>query len=387
MPRNDGWFTLREGALIRHARKEKQETQEALAEYMEVDVRTVRNWESGKTTLTDWHRRQNLAAHLSISLETFNTAIETDFTVEEAQKELLHAKNLFDTGKFTSAYAIGDRLLTTLTRQVKKGETSLMPELACSLYFAGHAASIAENDPPKALSIFKQLEDVARELQNDDWLCLALTYQGEMYRRLRKNDQAIEILTNVPQGPGVDVYIRGNRAQLLARAYGKSQDWKKAERLLGEAKELASQEEKRTSDIYVCYSLCGVYEEYARLFMHNAPQRSLHYMQLAKKYAPSAPRWRIPLLLTEGEILLRAVGRAEVREPKRALHEPDYEIGKKLILKAIHLAREGGHKRQEWHATRLPQRFQREQAILGIIAQDLEEGLKPQAVGDPGDDY
>ncbi|HEU5382803.1 MAG TPA: helix-turn-helix domain-containing protein [Ktedonobacteraceae bacterium] len=387
MSKEDSWFTLNLSALIKDAREKKQETQDALAEYIGVDPKTIRNWENGKTALTDWRKIQKLAEHLSIPLEAFNVVEQRDFTSQEAREAIFQAKKLFDEGKFSSAYDIGDSLLSNLTRQVKGGEKGILQEYANALYFAGHAASIAKNDPQKALSSYKRLEKAAEELQDDNWLCLALTYQGEMYRRQRKYKRAIDVLKSAPQGPEIDVFLRGNCAQLLARAYGKTGQRKKAVEMLKLAEDLALREAERASDIYVCYTLCGVYEEYARHLMHDSPARSLQYIKLAKKQALPAPRWQIPLLLTEGEILLRAVGRTEVRNPKLALRERDYETGKLLIVEAMRLAKEGGHKRQEQRATRLPQLFQREQMTWNHIALDLAESLRPPSSYDPGDDY
>ncbi len=383
MSRNDNWPTLREGLLIKEARKKNKETQEAFAEYMDVDVKTVGNWETGRTT-PGWQQKKRLATHLSIPFEQLGLVSETDFTPETASVQLSEAKSFFDDGAFTSARSTCEVLVSNLTRQIKAKATNLLPSFEHALYFAGHATSIA-NEPAAAFAFFKTMEEVARELQDNNLLCLALTYQGEMYRRQKKYDEAIATLTSAPHGLDVDVYIRGNWAQLLARTYGKIARAGEAIGALRLAEELAFQSEKRTSNIYICYNICSVYEEYARFYMHIDAKQSLHYIELAEANMPPASRWNIPLKLTKGEILMRSVAGIEVREPRLALRESDYEAGKKLVLAAIHLAQEFGHKRQEWHATRLPARLRLEQDKWGCMAQDLERSFAQENLLDSGD--
>jgi len=258
MSKQDGWFTRREGQIIKEARNKNKETQEALAEYMDVDVRTVRNWENGATT-PDLRQKRLLVTHLSISPALLGLIAQTNFTLETVQKQLSEAKSFLDNGAFTSACSIGNTLVVNLTRQVDDGEISLMSSLAYALYFLGHATSIVENDPVKALGFYKEMEKVARELQDNNWLCLALTYEGEMYRRQGKHAEAFSAFKSAPQGPDVDILIRSNHAQLLARNYGKTHRRREAIEAMSLARDLACKNEERTSDIYICCNEFSVY--------------------------------------------------------------------------------------------------------------------------------
>lgn len=390
MARHDDWFTLFDGQLIKDARGRRHETQEELAEYMEVDVRTVCNWETGRTTPGQKYLPR-LVEHLSLLSEQLRLVDQTDFTQQTARYQLRQAKSYFDAGRFMGARSICQVLESNLARQVSSGEQSLLPLLAYAQYFAGHASSITVDDYQAACAdarlFFAKLEKVARELQDNNWLWLSLTYQAEMYRRQNMPERALDLLTKMPPETGVDVFIKGNWAQLLARTYGKLHVYDKAGEALRLAEELSFQEDKRTSDIYVCYNTCGVYEEYARIYMHSDPEESRRYNQLAEECMPSASRWQVPVLFTRGETLIYLAMRAEVKRPEAVLETDEYKQGIEHVLKAVELAQEFGHKRQLWRAGRLLKQFRDSEAKSNRVAQDLTEMLRQSNLLPFGDGY
>jgi len=71
-------------------RKSQGFSQEALAERLAVDPKTVRRWESGESEPLPWMRKK-LALHLQVSLEQLETLLEVSESPEEADERLQHA--------------------------------------------------------------------------------------------------------------------------------------------------------------------------------------------------------------------------------------------------------------------------------------------------------
>jgi hypothetical protein len=253
---------------------------------------------------------------------------------------------------FKSAYASSDFLVRNLRRQVKQGDLSLLEPLIQALNVVGHAVSVARNDPEQAFQHYKRMEHYVLRLPENDprlqsLLSHARTYQGEMRRRRGDLEGAMEAFRSAPQGPEVEPLVRGNRAQLLARVYtdlSDAESMKDALRQLGRSYDLLSEAEVGECGIYVCYTECGTYIEYARFYENSNIKKSLEYIERAEGLAPAGSRWQIPVKINKGKLLLY---RAPSSSSWTGFVESDeFQGGMKVLEEAIDLVYNAGHQRQ-----------------------------------------
>lgn len=340
------------GSILYNARKEKKKTRAQVAEEIGVSERTIFNWETGKS-LPRAVQIVALAALLDIPWTLLGFPPTAKFTVEEANHHLRQITDLARGGQFTSAYLMNDQLLTCLFGQVNAGEKYLLEPYACSLYFAGHITAIRSNFFV-ALRYYEQMEEKAVQLKNYDLQYLALTSQGEMYRRKGELEKALQRMQQVPDAVKISASNRGNLAQLQARVLagihreGREASWTSFERALTIARDLDGQ----ASGLYNCFELCGVYVDMARLSAKSSTSRSLEYLEMAEKSNALAKRWQIPLARTKGEILIRKALRARIKDSGDVTDLKDFQEGADALKQAVDLARTGGHVRQEHHIER-----------------------------------
>jgi len=373
-----------QGFVIKSAREKKGFTQEELGNLIRpvrVSDRSIRDWETGKSPNPD--HKQALVELLELDPTEIGAVQDHIFSRSEAFEYLQGAQFYLDQAMFTAARIRGEFLLRNLKRQVDNGDTSLTEPYILTLYFLGHTISIASNNPEWASHLFQKMGEVAADLPEGDhmrpsYLSLAFTYMGEMLRRLEKIDEAIDTIKKAPQGPDVDILVRGNRAQLLGRALAESSDavrsesdealQKKADlkkaalqqealQQLSRALDLASPDfkgERYNTDTYVCFNLCSVHEEYARFYMHhNNMAKSFEHIELAEKYVSLAQRWRIPVLFTKAEWYIRqAIMNSFIQLVDRTASK-EFRMGMDLLEEAINLARKSGHYRQLWRARQI----------------------------------
>jgi transcriptional regulator with XRE-family HTH domain len=362
--------------IIKEARLAKGLSQEELAERADVSTETVGKWERGLVAPTRNHR-EILIYCLDIEPEALGLLSQTDYTLDSAQLLIKNTELSLDMGDFMTALSTSAILDHNLTRQVGSGEVDLLASLCRAQYLIGHAISIAQNNPRLALAHFKSMKRLARQIDDKLLLCIALTYQGEMYRRMGEYDRAIRTIKRALQVPDVNAQIRGNAQQLLARSYRDKGDTVSVMPAMSEAEVLASGWEMHNSGIYVCFNPCSVYIDYARMYMKMGKiEQSLEYIAKSEKLENLgyiAQRWSPPILLTKGEILINAVVNTNSRASKSTLSEPDYLSGVALIEKGYLRAKELGHRRQVQHIFNLPQKF--EQKGNFVVSYDLTERL------------
>jgi tetratricopeptide (TPR) repeat protein len=190
-----------------------------------------------------------------------------------------------------------ERLVQNIQPQVSTGN----PELLLSLAHAHHAAGYIVSEGTRAnesyLSIrhYEQMESIARTLNDHTLLNIALTYIGDMYRRLGKIEKAISYLEAARDTtPLADDAARGNGIQLLGHAYLQQNDINKFERAMAEAEELAFTFDPATSSTRGHYSVGTVYEEYGRAYTKLGQiNKAMEYLDKADATLPKTKFWEL----------------------------------------------------------------------------------------------
>src|SRR5690348_1984446 len=204
--------------IIKDARLLKGLKQEQLAEEINVsEDRVVRMWELGERTPSLAHKKV-LVSKMSIQPELLGLQEQTDFSPAEALSLLASTQSSFNQGTLIAALSKAELLVRNLSRQAKRGDANLHLPLIRAYYLRGMAISIVKNKPSLALNDFKEMEYLAREIEEQEWLYVARMYQAEMYRRMREYQQARLIFTEVAEAlPDSNKTIVGHHQQLLAR--------------------------------------------------------------------------------------------------------------------------------------------------------------------------
>ncbi len=108
-----------------------------------------------------------------------------------------------------------------LYRPKQKEEHNLFCALAHAYQAAGYVISMnaKTSEVPLAIHHYHQMESVARIMNDQTLLNIALAYQGDMYRRLGDISKAIVFLEAARDTtPQANQAARGNGLQLLGRA-------------------------------------------------------------------------------------------------------------------------------------------------------------------------
>lgn len=369
------------GMLLREARNKKGLKQLEVANWLGVSEKTLRNYENGEFLSTDIHILQRIALKLEIEPEQLGLSRPVHYTYEEAKNLLEKGEANVIAGDFTSAYHIGDVLTRNLTTYAEEGKANqeTLDLLSRAHFLAGHTSTIIREsrDVSQAFAHFKSMEDLARLLDDETLLTIALTYQGEMLRRDGKLNEAIRTIEAAPHGPLVDIAAKGNRSQLLARAFASQGNLSSFREQMLRAEELASQSPSGVKGIYIPYNLGSVYEEYARVYAQRGNiKEGKRYIDLTEAHIPQIPRWITLTKLTKGEVLLRAVAKAEQKHPGNVKHIADFQNGLVLIREATKLARKHSHQRLLRRAYMLKTTFLNEATKFHLIATMLAEAIE-----------
>ena len=166
----------------------------------------------------------------------------------------------------------------------------MLLSIAHALQAAGYVASMRAktSEVPVAINHYHEMETVARTINNPTLLNIALTYQGDMYRRLGEIEKAITYLEAARDTtPGANAAAKGNGIQLLGRASLLKRDIKSFERAMAEAEELASTIDPAANSIHGHYNLGTVYEEYVKSYAAlGQTQKALDYLKLTEQTLP-----------------------------------------------------------------------------------------------------
>jgi transcriptional regulator with XRE-family HTH domain len=176
------------GQFLKNYREAHNLTQEQLASDLLIEPRTLRAYENGERQLTNVNELHRIADLLGVDPEQLGVAasIYVPRTPEEIEKVIKHAWQLVEESRLAEARAVIERLAQNLRTQITAEDPKLLQSLAHMYHSAGYIISEATHakESHKAILYYQQLETIARILKDDTLLNIALTYQGDMYRRL-----------------------------------------------------------------------------------------------------------------------------------------------------------------------------------------------------------
>jgi transcriptional regulator with XRE-family HTH domain len=364
------------GQLIKERRKGVY-TSESLAHLLGVDVKTLQKWERGQVTRIHRGHREKLHDVLGIPLQLLN--LPDHCTLEGAYNLQEQIPMFLEQGAYVSAKETSDLLIRECTAS-KNGHREKMQSILVRVYHTkGLATATLTGKPSQALPWFERMERIADELMDRNGWTIALTYQGEMYRRrgLREksrdcyNRAGLLLTEATSQKQHLAGYVLGNAQQLLARVYLATGETKAAFRTLRLAEEAAidalSQDMEQW---YMPFCLCAVKVELARSQMLvGRYDDAMTTIEEVRRLVPgAAPRWAIPAALTEGELLIRFVR----MRPDQTL----YEQGKHALLKGYALAHQHHHRHQQQRIRRLITQWSKGDETRLDYTYQLQEGVR-----------
>jgi tetratricopeptide (TPR) repeat protein len=279
----------------------------------------------------------------------------TEPSLVNAQIE--HIWSLIRDANVREARAESEQLVADLQAYVDEmgdADGQLLNGLASACHLAGYTTSMSTRNryALRAVRYFERMEQLACTLADDALFVIALTYQGDAYRRAgnlkeaRKRLQAAYV--HVPQ----ELAALGNCAQLLGRVYFLSGDMDGFEAMMKQAEKLAKMIDQEQNILHGQYCLGTVYIDYARYYSKAGKNDSaLAYLKLAEKHLPATIHWYTLLTATRGIVLIKSNNIAE---------------GMPAVIKAVQLGREHGNER-------LLDKFYELERFLGFKAIEISE--------------
>lgn len=294
--------------LLKDYRQKYSITQEQLADDLNMDVRTLRRWESRETVLRDKKELRRLASKLGIETERLGLISES-ITDQQADETLEHIWSLVIHGRAWEAKTISERLASDLQiRAQQTGNNKHMHQLALAQHATAYTRAmntrISEINYP--LKSYQEMEKTARAISDPLLTAIALTYEGDMYTRAGDLEKSFPLLqAAIEAAPSDDRAAKGNALQLLARAHFKAGNHTQFERAMRESENLAS----LLTDKEVTrgqYNLLSVYEEYAKSYaLAGETQKALDYLEKASEFGIPDTHWAIVLKTAKVMALIR----------------------------------------------------------------------------------
>ncbi len=285
------------GQFLKRYRQQHRLTQEQLATLLDVEPRTVRAYENGERRLTNIRDLYRIADRLGVDPEQLGLHRQRPApqTSEEVEELLQHAWNLMEETRLSESRAVIEQLIQTMP----SGNMSLLLPITKALYAAGYIVSegVRSQESLQAIHYYRQMEATARLLEDDTLINLALTYQGDMYRRLGALARAASYLEAARDTtPKAVEMVRGNGLQLLARVYLRQGRMQEFDRAMKEAEAIAHRLDPTSLSIPLHYNLTAVYEEYARSYADLGKIKpALYYIDAAQAQLPKNRFWELVL--------------------------------------------------------------------------------------------
>jgi len=351
---------------LKKYRKTHNITQEQLAYKLNVEPRTLRSWENERP-LNNIQELRRIANILGIEPERLGLAasIYVPKTPQEIEEIVEHVWSLMDEIRVHEASTVIERLIHNLYAQPITDDTQMLLSLAHARHVAGYVASMRAktSEVPIAISHYHELEEIARIINDSTLLNIALSYQGDMYRRLGEIDKATTYLEAARDAtPGANAAARGNGIQLLGRASLLKREINDFERAMAEAEELAATIDPATNSIHGHYNLGTVYEEYTKSYAAMGQiQKALEYLKRTEAALPATPNNRILLMIARAEALI---------------YGGEIDSGEPLAIEAARLSRQQGHHRRLERIYGM-KRYLHQQALkYGKAGMELSEALE-----------
>ena len=243
---------------------------------------------------------------------------------------------LLDEPRVSAARNIIEKLITDISDQAAREDNpTFLRSLARVYHAAGYVTGLGTrtSEIARPVHYYHQLEEIARIIEDDTLLNIALTYQGDMFRRHKDLEKAIQYLEAARDiTPHADVSAKGNALQLLGRTYLVAKDKQGFARAMGEAEELAYQINPATDSTRGQYNLAAVYEEYGKNYgILGQSQKALDYLSKAEAARPKTKFWETLLMIARAEVLI---------------YNGDVANGKPLAIEAAKISKAQGHRRR-----------------------------------------
>jgi transcriptional regulator with XRE-family HTH domain len=350
---------------LREYRKTHGRTQEQLAEDLGIDPRTLRLWESNRPP-ENIRELKRISDLLGIEPERLGLAatLYIPKTPEQIEEIVEHVWSLMDEVRVHEASAVIERLIHNLYAQPITDDPQMLLSIAHAQHAAGYVTSMRTktSEVPIAISHYHELEEIARIINDSTLLNIALSYQGDMYRRLGEIDKAITYLEAARDiTPGANAAARGNGIQLLGRASFIRRDIKGFERAMGEAEELAATIDPAANSIHGHYNLGTVYEEYTKSYAAMGQiQKALEYLKRTEAALPPTSNNRILLMIARAEALI---------------YGGEIDGGEPLAIEAARLSRIQGHHRRLERLQNIKRYLNQQTLKYGKAELELDEAL------------
>ncbi|HVB60881.1 MAG TPA: helix-turn-helix transcriptional regulator [Ktedonobacteraceae bacterium] len=297
--------------VLKEYRKAHNLTQEQLACELHMEPRTYRAYETGEYSLTNINELRRIADLLGIEPERLGivSSAHIPYSSEEIEAVIEHIWSLIDASRLYEARNTIEHLIQNLRTQIATEDKEVLRSFARAYHTAGYVVSEATraNESYAAIRYYEQMEAIARTLNDDALLNIALTYQGDMFRRLGSITKAITYLEAARDTtPQADSAARGNGIQLLARAYLRKGDLGHFEQAMAEAEALASTFDPAASSTQGHYNLGTVYEEYGRSYTElGQTQKALDYLDRAQSALPPTKFWELLVVTSRAEAFVK----------------------------------------------------------------------------------
>ncbi len=325
------------GQFLKNYRNAHRLTQEQLAEELQIEPRTLRAYENGERQLNNINELRRIAEMLSIEPELLGVAapLYIPKTPEEINAALTRAWSLLDEPRVNEARTLIEKLAREVSKQATTEDPNFLRSLARVHHTAGYITGLGTRSKEIALPIYhyQQLENIARIINDETLLNIALTYHGDMLRRNGDIRNAITYLEAARDTtPQADKSARGNALQLLGRTYLLAKDKRSFERAMSEAEELAYQINPETDSTRGQYNLGAVYEEYGKSYgILGQPKKAMDYLDRAEVYRPKTKFWETLLDIARAEILI---------------YNGHVDEGLPLALRTAEISQQQGHRRR-----------------------------------------
>ncbi len=218
------------------------------------------------------------------------------------------------------------------------------------------------SEVPSAIAYYHELESIARIINDATLLNIALTYQGDMYRRLGDIQKAIIYLEAARDTTsGANAAARGNSLQLLGRSSLLKRDIYSFERAMAEAEEIAGSIEPETNSIHGHYNLGTIYEEYGKSYAAMGQTlKALDYVKRTKANLPRTPNNKVLLMIVRAEALI---------------YGGEIDSGERFAIKAAQLSRLQGHQCRLERIQNIKRYLHQQSLKFGKVEMELDEAL------------
>lgn len=303
--------------VLKDYRKSHTLTQEQIAFKLQIEPRTYRAYENGEYSLNNVLELRRIADILDIEPDRLGLAasLYVPKTPEQIEDAIAKVWSLVEESHLQEAQASIERLVQSIKTQIVTEDPKFLLPLAHAYHTAGYVVSEATRAKESygAVLRYQEMESIARILHDDTLLNVALTYQGDMFRRLGNLSKAATYLEAARDTtPQADTAARGNGIQLLARVYLRKGELRNFENAMAETEELAYTFDPKSSSTRGHYNPGTVYEEYGRAYADlGQMQKAMDYLDRAELNLPETKFWELLMMTARAMALIKG---GELRE-------------------------------------------------------------------------